>query len=119
MDFANPLRWPSVVFIVDHSDLLGLELVVTTDCRMGDSTSSYLVSDCSGALSPPEGFIYEDPVFVFNPSLLSPENQTVLNLAAQLLIEFQIICKLLVPFRLHNFASSAFQIIPRTVRQAG
>ena len=86
---------------------------------MGDSTSSYPASECSGALSQPESNIQENPVFVFNPSLLSPENQTVLNLAAQLLIEFQIICKLLVPFRLHSFASSAFQIIPRTVRQAG
>ena len=119
MDFADPLRWPTVAFRGNPFDEQGLISVSPTNCLIWDTISSAPTECVPGALSQPNGSIQQTPLFGFNASLLSPENQTVHNLDVEMLIEFEMICKLLVPFRLHSVLSSEFQIIPRTVRQAG
>ena len=117
VDFADPLRWPTVAFISDDAVDQGLISISLIKCLIWDSTTISIYP--RGALSQPKSIIPDKHGFVFNPSSLNPDNQTVFNLAVEILISVQIECKLLVPSRVHSFASSEFQITPRTVRQAG
>ena len=119
VDFT-PLRWPTVVFIANYLDQQGLISVSPSDCQIWDGTSGDPIRNCStGALSYQENTTPQTTMLVLNASLLSPENQTVYNLAVEMSLAFKIICKLLVPFRLHSSASLESQITPRPMRKAG
>ena len=110
VDFANPLRWPTVVFIAEGDELEGLISVSPSFCAIWDnSTSINTESMCApGALSENDSIVSGAHTFVFDPSRLRPEKQTLQDFSAEVFIEFDIICKLLVLFRLHSFALSDF-----------
>ena len=109
VDFANPLRWPTVVFIAEGGELEGLISVSPSLCAIWDSTSINTDPICApGALSENNSIVPGAHTFVFDPSRLIPEKQTLQNFSAEVFIEFDIICKLLVLFRLHSFGLSEF-----------
>ena len=105
VNILDPLPWPAIAFITNDYDRQGLISVSPYSCEFYDASSGSLGPDCPpAALSEVEGFFNDSHVFLFNQSLLSLKNRTTTNLAGEILISFQITCKLSILSRLHSFA---------------